>query len=461
MSGATGLADRVLAFRVGDRLLGLPAALVREIVPVPRMSRVPHAPAALLGLANVRGHAVPILSVARLIGEADADIGRVIVADLDGPVGLAVSAVSRMAGETDGSDISCMDIGQLIARAMPERRAPVRMSAEPQQNAEAAAIAERAFVSLDVGAQEFAFALDDVDEIRRLPEEIAIVPHADAVVIGTVAIRSQVVPLLSLAGLLGLPGLLPTRRSRIVMVRIGRHRVGLVVDGIRSVERVAEIRIDPVPEALNRGGEARIQAICRIGDGERLLSVLSCDQLLREDLTARLLDGAEGSEDTTDDSAMQQGERFVLFRISGERYALPVSEVQEIALLPERLTPLPKAPDFVQGVMTVRGEVIPVIDQARRFNGTPVAGGKPRVIVVRIGEITAGFVVDTVSEVVPIPDDCIGKAPDLGTGETRVFDRVASLGDEIVLVVDPQELLDRAERDLLASVNGSAAKPQS
>lgn len=151
----------------------------------------------------------------------------------------------------------------------------------------------------------------------------------------------------------------------------------------------------------------------------------------------------------------------MLFRISGERYALPVSEVQEIALLPDRLTPLPKAPDFVQGVMTVRSAVVPVIDQARRFNGAPVGEGKPRVIVVRIGDLTAGFVVDAVSEVARIADECIGPAPDLGSGETRVFDRVARLGEDIVLVVNPQELLDRAERDLLAGVNGSAAKSRS
>lgn len=458
MPGATILADRTLAFGVGERLLGLPAAMVREIVPPPRMSRVPHAPAALLGLANVRGNAVPILSVARLLGEADAEIGRVIVADIDGPVGLAVSTVLRVSGE---ADVPCIDIAQLIARAIPERRVSIRLPSEPRQDVKAQARAELAFVALHVGGQEFAFALEDVDEIRRLPDDIALVPNADAVVVGTASIRAEVLPLLSLAGLLGLRAQDRTRSSRMVMVRIGRHRVGLVVDGIRSVERVVEAQIDPVPQALNRGGETQIQAICRIGNGDRLLSVLSCDQLLREDITARLLSGAGTGEDRTDYSAMQQGERFVLFRISGEQYALPISQVQEIALLPQRLTPLPKAPDFVQGVMTVRGEVIPVIDQARRFNGVPVSEGKPRVVVVRIGELTAGFVVDAVSEVVQIPADRIGPAPDLGAGETRVFDRVASLDDEIVLIVDPQELLNRAERDLLAGVNGSAAKPQS
>jgi purine-binding chemotaxis protein CheW len=110
--------------------------------------------------------------------------------------------------------------------------------------------------------------------------------------------------------------------------------------------------------------------------------------------------------------------------------------------------------------MNVRGQVIPVIDQAHRFNGTPVAGAKPRVIVVRIGELTAGFIVDAVLQVVQPPADALRDAPDLGSDGMRVFDRVATLegDDSLVLIVSPQELLDRAERDLLLALGKKAAK---
>jgi purine-binding chemotaxis protein CheW len=107
----------------------------------------------------------------------------------------------------------------------------------------------------------------------------------------------------------------------------------------------------------------------------------------------------------------------------------------------------------------VRGQVIPVIDQARRFNGAPVTGAKPRVIVVRIGELTAGFIVDAVSQVVQPASDALRPAPDLGSEGARVFDRVASLdnGGALVLIVSPQELLDRAERDLLLALGSKKA----
>jgi purine-binding chemotaxis protein CheW len=125
--------------------------------------------------------------------------------------------------------------------------------------------------------------------------------------------------------------------------------------------------------------------------------------------------------------------------------------VADVAPLPRTLTRLPKAPAFVRGVMNLRGAVVPVIDQAERFGAAAAAGSKRRVVVVRIGDLQAGFVVDSASEVLRIAADAVGPAPDLGGAETRVFDRIANLPDQdrIVLIVSPRELLDRAEQDLL------------
>lgn len=469
MEEASALTGRTLTFSVGERRLGLPASLVREIAPPSRLSRVPHGPAALLGLANLRGTVVPVLSVARLLGEADAQVGRIIVADLDGPVGLAVTAVAKMVQDDAAPEVSRLDLAALMKRAVPERRSQgTRHRAAPigQDQAETADRADdgetHALVTFLAGGQDFALPLDSVVEIRRLPAEITLMPHADAAVVGTMPLRGEVLPLLSLSALLGLRARERSHAARVVIVRVGGHQVGLVVEAMKAIERVSEGQIDLVPQALKRGGEAQIQAICRMDQGTRLLSVLSCDQLLREDITARLHQTASGDQgEMNGGPTMVQGERFVLFRIGDDRFALPVREVQEISALPERLAPLPKAPAFVKGLMSVRGEVIPVIDQVRRFNGAEaMAGDKPRVIVVRIGTLTAGFIVDAVSEVAEIAEANIREAPDLGSEEARIFDRVAQLAtsDDLVLIVDPQALLDRAERELVAGLSAKAAK---
>jgi purine-binding chemotaxis protein CheW len=454
---------RTLTFSVGDERMGMAAALVHEVVTLPRLVRVPHAPDALMGVANIRGAIVPVLSLARLLGQGQAAVHRVIVTQIDGPVGFAVTDVSQILDGKEAAGVARIDVAGLVAAAVPERRARAFTGTIVGSAAQTdAAVSETiALVAFAVGEQDFAFPLAAIEEVLRLPSAIARMPHGDAAALGSVASRGAVLPLLSLAVLLALPVAPLTSRSRVVVVRIGAHRVGMVVDAMRSIERVAESDVDPVPQVLNRsGGEARIQAICRLGGGSRLLSVLAADQLVDEHITARLLQGEAGDKRDMTGATDGQGERFLLFRIGDETFGLPIDAVQEVALLPPRLTPLPRAPAFVQGVMNVRGQIVPVIDQAHRFNGTPVAGAKPRVIVVRIGELTAGFIVDAVSQVVQPPADALRDAPDLGSDGARVFDRVATLDgdDSLVLIVSPQELLDRAERDLLLALGKKAAK---
>ena len=456
MASAPLPSAQILTFTAGDRRLGLPAALVREILSMPRIVRVPHAPSALLGVANMRGTVIPVISVARLLGREDEESQRVIVVDHDGLVGLAVTATAQLVYQRAAGDVTLVDVAELIARAVPETR--LRRSSGP-----VVALAERIarqetvpLVAFTAGGQAFALPLPNIDGIVRVPEDIAQMPHADRVVVGAMPLQGAVLPLLSLAALLALPVRPTDRHARIVIVRIGTHRVGLLVDAMQSVVRVADVDIDPVPQVLNRGGaEARIQAICRLGDGKGLLSVLATDQLLREDIMARLLQGdGKEQDDMTGGAASNRSERFLMFRIGSGSFGLPIDQVEEVAPLPPRLTPLPNAPDFVKGVMNVRGQVIPVIDQARRFNGTAVDSAKPRVIVVRIGTLTAGFMVDAVSEVAQVPESALCEAPDLGAEGTRVFDRVATIGgrDDIVLIVSPRELLNSAEQDLLAEL---------
>lgn len=452
MQAAAAVDEQWLAFRVADRQFAVRASLVAEVARMPRLSHVPHAPAGLLGLANVRGAVLPVLSLSQLllVGD-DGATSRLVVVDAGEPVGLAVDDVRQTrAGETDGATL--IDVADLVGRCIPARARSggVRgtVAVETQEADESLPL-----VTFTVGGQFFALPLGAVDEVVRLPDDISILPHADAVVLGSAAFRGTTLPLLSLAALLALPSNDVGTRSRVLVVRIGSHRIGLVVEAMGTILRVALGDIDPVPHVLSRGSaEARIQAICRLEGGARLVSVLALDHLLRDDITQRLLQGGTGEQETMNEpGAARSSEQFLLFRVGDDEFGLPIGAVEEIASLPPKLTALPKAPAFVQGVMNLRGEVIPVIDQAHRFRGTVAIGSKRRVIVVRIGALKAGFLVDAVSQILRVDTDALHEAPDLGTDGTRVFDRVANLeqDDKIILIVSPRELLDRAEQDLL------------
>lgn len=453
-------AENVLMLRVAGQSLSLPTTIVREVTRMPRVTRVPHGPSALLGLANIRGKVVPVLSLAAMTGRPGGSEQRVIVVEDGDLFALAVDRADQLARAEDAADTTALDAAALIAASITPRaarRAPGVGGADRQETGATAADTV-ALVVFTLAEQAFALPLGAIDEVLRVPAEVARMPHADTVVVGSITVRGELLPVLSLGALLAMPVGDAAARSRIVVARIGGSRVGLLVDAVRGIERVPETAIDPVPQVLTRGSaEARIQAICRVDDGRKLVSVLAAEHLLRPDITARLTQGSaaespgEAAVDTT-------GAQFLLFRIGDGVFAMPIDAVDEVVALPGRLARLPKAPSFVKGVMSLRGAAVPVIDQAERFGEIARAGLRRRVIIVRIGKVRAGFAVDAASEIVRIASDALQPAPDLGTEGTRLFKHVARLSEreEIVLIVSPRELLDGAEQDLLRGMAGAS-----
>lgn len=460
------MTERMLAFRVEEQSFALDAGIVQEVVRMLPVARVPHAPDSLMGLVNLRGTVVPVLSMGRLLGRLGANPQRIIVVEAGETLGLAVDEADQLLNLDELGSLPRVDVPELLARHRPAKaERGSHRNAVAKLAAGELAIETVSLVAFAIGDQEFALPLAAVDEVIKVPANIALLPDGDDAVIGSVAVRGAVLALLSLSALLALPPSAATTRGRAIVVKIGAFRVGLVVDEMRSILKIPETLIDAVPQALSRGqGEARIQAICRLEEGGRLVSVLAPDHLLREAVTARLMEaGSSGRGDMNRDEIDAAVERFLLFRIGDDEFGIAIASVEEVVQLPPKLSRLPKAPAFVKGVMNLRGQVVPVIDQAQRFGEQASAGMRRRVIVVRIGDLQAGFIVDAVSEVVAVKSIDLQAAPDLGSEETQVFERVVSLDgrDRIVLIVSPPELLDRAEQDLLRSLGAKDAESAS
>ena len=167
----------------------------------------------------------------------------------------------------------------------------------------------------------------------------------------------------------------------------------------------------------------------------------------------RLTDTRKAAE-TPDETTKVDGEthQYLVFRLGDEEYGLPIGTVEEVAQVPERIARVPNTPKFLEGVINLRGEVIPVVDQRKRFQ-MPALGQRTsrRLVVVRTDRHTAGLIVDSVSEVLRVDVDDMDVAPDLtGEGKKLVMG-VANLESQkrIILLLDPAELLTRAERGLL------------
>lgn len=126
------------------------------------------------------------------------------------------------------------------------------------------------------------------------------------------------------------------------------------------------------------------------------------------------------SQKKQDDELLQ----LVTFSIGEEEFGVNILKVQEIIRTME-ITKVPRAPEFVEGVINLRGKVIPIIDLRRRFGLVPKAHDKnTRIIVIEINNIIVGFVVDAVSEVLRIPASTVEPPAACGCwGGIRLYQR--------------------------------------
>ena len=460
----------LLAFRIADRLFALDAERVAEVALRPSFTRVPHAPTCLAGVTSFRGHVVPVIRLGELLGiEAEAGVsGRMIVLGGGEPVGLAVDEVIGLeAGaaqglvETADGAAQVIPLEQLLETAFAGRgRRATHAARSVSERGEIAKEAEVALLAFVLAGQPYALHLDQVREVIRVPREIAVLPRTDAAMLGVATWRGSLTPIVSTRVLLGLPAAPLTVDARVVVAILGDARIGFAVDDMTAILRARPDAIGPVPRVLNRGaGEARVAAMLRTGDGG-LVSILDPQKLFTEESVAQILEDGRGAVEEAGPE-LAGTKRFLIFKLGEESYGVDISAVQEVAVLPERLARVPRAPDYVLGVMNLRGVAVPVIDQRLRLgvgDGSRQSGARLRVLVTPIGDVVAGFVVDSVSQILEVPADRLAPTPELTADGARLFDRVVRIeeSDQVILLVNPRELLDRVERDVVAALAAAA-----
>jgi len=485
---------RFLTFRLATRLYALPAELVREVIHLPAVARVPQGPPALRGIANLRGTVLPLVGLKELLqptqpaGESSATKA-IVLAERARPVALAVDAVESLAsiaaerievresevaasaGERldgafelgDGGEVAkILDIDGLLGAAFSQHARPQRQASAAREQraiekpAEAAA-APTMLVTFEVAGQEFGLELTAVQEILPAPASISAVPRAESLVLGVTALRNRLLPLLSLRGLLGFPpAAAQSGFEKVIVLRVRGAQVGLVADRATAVLAAEPSAIDPVPTVLaaRTGGEAKLKAIYRADQGRRLISILMPEQLFREDVMRRVSEETKSAQSRAAplEPTARADRQFLVFSLADGEFALPIDCVDEVREVPPQITRLPKTPKFLEGVVNLRGDVLPVVDQRRRFEMPPRSPtDRRRLVVVRTERHRAGLIVDDVSDVLRVPAHAVESPPDLNDEIGRLVRGVLNLeaSRRIVLVLDPAELLTRAERGRL------------
>lgn len=145
--------------------------------------------------------------------------------------------------------------------------------------------------------------------------------------------------------------------------------------------------------------------------------------------------------------------QLVTFSIGDEECGVNILKVQEIIRTME-ITKVPRAPDFVEGVINLRGKVIPIIDLRRRFGlSSRIHDKNTRIIVIEINNVIVGFVVDAVSEVLRIPATTVEPPPPVVAGvDSDYISGVGKLQDRLLIMLDLDRLLSSDDLDMLSAM---------
>jgi purine-binding chemotaxis protein CheW len=143
---------------------------------------------------------------------------------------------------------------------------------------------------------------------------------------------------------------------------------------------------------------------------------------------------------------------FILFELSGTTYAVPAGLVQQMEMV-ERITPVPNAPPFVDGVVFARGQVVPALNLRVRFGFERIPYDlRTRLVVLADGGRTVGLIVDSAREFLSIPTASIQPPPDAVSGLSgRYLAGIANVDDRLILILEVGEVLNFSDLTPLSS----------
>jgi len=208
-----------------------------------------------------------------------------------------------------------------------------------------------------------------------------------------------------------------------------------------------------------------LSGVAKLDEGARLIMLLDVaslmkDQSLREVRSAQSQSAAthSGAETRQTEAATHELNelQLVTFMLSGEEYGIPISQIQEIDRL-AKITKVPRAAEFIEGITNLRGEVIPVLDTRKRFD-LPVkpSDDRTRIIIVDLGGVKTGLVVDSVREVLNLARKDIAPPPEaIGSGIDQQFISgigKVDAGKRMIVLLDVEKILSRQERAHLSEI---------
>jgi len=422
--------QQMVTFRIAREEFAFPMERVREILRVETPKQVPDVPEYVLGVLTVRGQILPIVDLRKLLQQR--------------------SLAEEFAG-------ACRELREDYERWLEQWKASAASNGHARVDL---AVAERLRSWISNANSSSQALMEGLSKLRGLNEKAvkqlqnkAPAAEVSATAAGVIeALRDfekQVAANIQ-------------EDQRIIVVDAGGFILGLVVDHVNEVLNISKKLVDPPPQIASSGLE--LSGIAKLDDGSRLIMLLDINNLMRDQKLREMQETSAQSSGVAESAARKQSAhqdqeselQLVTFLLGGEEYGVPISQIQEIDRI-SKITKVPKAARFIEGVTNLRGEVIPVLDTRKRFDlEVKAADDRTRIIIVELGGVKTGLVVDAVREVLSLSKKDIAPPPEaIHTGvDQRFISGIGKVdnGKRMIVLLDVEKILSKDEQSKLAEV---------
>ena len=436
--------QKMVTFRIAKEEFAFHMEHVREILRVQTPNQVPDVPDYVLGVLTVRGQILPVIDLRRLLRQRSlsdefVDSCRPLREEYERWLGAL--GENFAGGSTARVDAS---ITENLRKWLVETNSSSQLLMELL--AKARGLNEKAVKQLQARSKHQ--ERGDDDAARACGEDVL------------AAGRETVAALLRFEQQIGAN---IHEDQRIIVVDAEGFVLGLVVDHVHEVLNVPTNLVEPPPRITSDGG-MELSGVAKLDDGSRLIMLLDVAHLMKDQKLRNVQNGAAAESGPErrelSDSGASHAEldelQLVTFMLGAEEYGVPIAQIQEIDRL-SRITKVPKAAQFIEGITNLRGEVIPVLDTRKRFElEVKPPDDRTRIIIVDLGGVKTGLVVDSVREVLNLARRDIAPPPEaIGSGIDQQFISgigKVDAGKRMIVLLDVERILSQRERTQLSEV---------
>ncbi|BDU49641.1 chemotaxis protein CheW [Haliovirga abyssi] len=417
-----------IVFEIKDENYAVPLIYVKEIIRVPEITELPMSEESLKGIINLRGIIVPVISIREKFGIEKSienkEQERIVILEKEGTqFGVTVDKMRGVINvneneieENDGNFESEfiknvikkdkeiymeLNLEKLIEIKTFGNSANGNLgnSNKSTENRQNILEVREKFVTFKIGENDYGFNIEDVKEIIRYikPREV---PAESEYMLGVIKLREEILPISDLRIKLGAEKTEVDEFTKVVVIESKNHKIGYVVDRIEEVINIEKDKILPPPLYLKTQGNDEIKSIIK-DKNENITIILDIEKLMADvsENLDKLSETKNSIKENESNIKKDEDVQFIIFELEKTLYGIEIEDVREINRL-SNITKIPKAPEFVEGIINLRGDVIAVVDLRKRFSlNKKEIGEFTRIIISEVKGVSIGFIVDYVKYV--------------------------------------------------------------